>query len=171
MPLKNPKHEIFAQELANGENATQAYRNAGFADSRANACRLQQDERVRQRVNELMEQRARRHDKATEKAISELGLTKQWVLARLVENAEQALIRKDGSVANRALELIGKEQGMFIDRKETGQPGDFAALTTPDQVLAAIRAEFGDAAAALLTIAKPETPSLDDLPTQGDAIN
>jgi hypothetical protein len=28
----------------------------------------------------------------------------------------------NGSVANRALELLGKELGMFIDRKEVGGP-------------------------------------------------
>ena len=36
--------------------------------------------------------------------------------------------RYEGSVANRALELLGKEQGMFVDRKEIGKPGAFDAL-------------------------------------------
>jgi hypothetical protein len=36
--------------------------------------------------------------------------------------------RYDGSVANRALELIGKELGMFVERKESGRPGDFATM-------------------------------------------
>ena len=34
----------------------------------------------------------------------------------------------EGSVANRALELIGKEYGMFIDRKEIGGAGAFDHL-------------------------------------------
>ena len=34
--------------------------------------------------------------------------------------------RYDGPTVNRALELIGKEFRMFIDRKEVGQPGEFA---------------------------------------------
>jgi len=34
----------------------------------------------------------------------------------------------NGNVANRALELLGKEQGMFVDRKEIGKPGAFDAL-------------------------------------------
>jgi phage terminase small subunit len=53
-----------------------------------------------------------------------------------MENAERALqhipvldrhgkptgeYRYDGSVANRALELLGKQQGMFIDRHEVGR--------------------------------------------------
>jgi hypothetical protein len=37
--------------------------------------------------------------------------------------------RYDGSVANRALELLGKQQGLFIDRHEVGQPNEFANWT------------------------------------------
>jgi hypothetical protein len=33
------------------------------------------------------------------------------------------------AVANRALELLGKHQGMFIDRHEVGQPNEFASWT------------------------------------------
>ena len=73
-----------------------------------------------------------------------VALTQQWVLTRLMENAERALqhvavldkerkptgeYRYDGSVANRALELLGKQQGMFIDRHEVGQPNQFANWT------------------------------------------
>lgn len=58
--------------------------------------------------------------------------TRQWVLARLVDNVERALQlagpadgaepgargKYDGSVANRALELLGKELGMFAERPD-----------------------------------------------------
>ena len=61
-----------------------------------------------------------------------------------MENAERALqhiavldkerkptgeYRYDGNVANRALELLGKQQGMFIDRHEDGQPNQSANWT------------------------------------------
>ena len=73
-----------------------------------------------------------------------MALTQEWVLTRLMENAERALqhvavldkerkptgeYRYDGNVANRALELLGKQQGMFIDRHEVGQPNEFANWT------------------------------------------
>jgi hypothetical protein len=35
----------------------------------------------------------------------------------------------NGSVANKALELLGKEFGMFIDRKEVGRPNEFARMS------------------------------------------
>jgi len=58
--------------------------------------------------------------------------TREWVLERLVSNVNRAMqaeavtlrgaptgeYRYDGSVANRALELIGKELGLFGERKD-----------------------------------------------------
>jgi hypothetical protein len=32
-------------------------------------------------------------------------------------------------LANKALELLGKEIGMFIDRKEIGEPGEFSRMS------------------------------------------
>jgi len=37
-----------------------------------------------------------------------------------------------GSVANRSLELLGKELGMFIDRKEVGRPGEFESMNADE---------------------------------------
>jgi hypothetical protein len=37
--------------------------------------------------------------------------------------------RYEGSIANRALELLGKQQDVSIDRQKVGQPGEFANMT------------------------------------------
>ena len=78
-----------------------------------------------------------------ERAIEQTALTKAWVLEKLRMNAERALqelpvldkdgnptgeYRYEGAVANRALELLGKSLGIFIERSEQGKPGDFAHL-------------------------------------------
>jgi phage terminase small subunit len=135
--LKNPKHERFAQELAKGKTADEAYQNAGFKPNRGNAARLKANESIRARVNKLQ-------TRAVERVVEKTALTKEWVLDGLRENYERAMQRKrarndagdevgnfsyQGNVANRALELIGKEIGMFVDRKEVGKPGDFAGMT------------------------------------------
>src|SRR5262249_8271943 len=78
--------------------------------------------------------------------------------AKLVENVERAMqaepVRRkagdteqqlageyvyNGSVANKALELIGKEIGMFVDRKEIGEPGEFSRMS--DEELEAFLAQ------------------------------
>jgi hypothetical protein len=46
-----------------------------------------------------------------------------------------------GAIANRALELLGKEIGMFIDRREQGRPGEFAEMS--DGELHRIASESG----------------------------
>ena len=54
----------------------------------------------------------------------------------------------DPSGANRALELLGKEQGMFVDRKEIGEPGSFDKLDDDELSRAAAEADAIIAAAS-----------------------
>ena len=120
--LDNPRHERFAQALASGKSASEAYVVAGYKGHRQNASRMMADDDIASRVRELTE-------RAAEKAV----LTKAWVIERLMTNAERALQERqvldgegkptgefeyEGQVANRALELLGKEIGMFVDRSE-----------------------------------------------------
>jgi len=88
---------------------------AGYAENRGNAIRLKANESIVARVAELQDQ-----------AVAKFILTKEWVIERLIENANRAMEINDGSVANgavanRALELLGKELGMFIERAEVKQ--------------------------------------------------
>lgn len=158
-PLENPRHERFAQELAGGKSQIEAYEAAGYKPSAPNACHLQAEHKVSQRVAELLAQRAIKAERATEKAVEKLALTKEWVIGRLMENAERALqrvpvldnegqptgeYRYDGAVANRALELLGKHLGILIDRKEIGEPGEFDRLSDDD-----LRADLAERASRL----------------------
>lgn len=59
-------------------------------------------------------------------------MTKSWVLEGLRDNADKALKVPDGSaVANRALELIGKQLGMFAE-KLPAKPITLEDLSTED---------------------------------------
>lgn len=101
-------------------------------------------------------------------AVEAAGVSKAWVLARLKENAERALqavsikdengetigeYKYEGSVANRALELLGKECGMFIDRKEVKRVGEFDRLA--DDELERIAASDGGSGTAQETPRPP----------------
>ncbi len=85
--LKNPKHERFAQELAKGKTADEAYQNAGFKPNRGNAARLKANENIRARVNELQ-------TRVVERVLEKTALTKEWVLEGLRENYERAMQQK-----------------------------------------------------------------------------
>ena len=120
--LSNPRHERFAQELAKGKSNTAAYIEAGFrakANSAAvNANKLLKHANVSARVAELLEKRDEMARKATEKATERLSIDREWVMAELIEIAQAAKSSEDYAPANKALELLGKELGMFIERTE-----------------------------------------------------
>jgi phage terminase small subunit len=118
--LRNARHERFAQGLAEGKCADEAYQAAGYKPDRGHASRLATNGSIVARVAEIQAI-----------AVEKVGLTKEWVIERLIENANRAMQgvqvldkdgkptgewKYDGAVANRALELLGKEQGMFVDR-------------------------------------------------------
>ena len=52
-PLKNHRHEIFVNLLAQGETAVDAHQKAGYARSDANASRLRNNPKVVSRLAEL----------------------------------------------------------------------------------------------------------------------
>jgi phage terminase small subunit len=139
--LTNPKHERFAQELASGKTAEAAHGLAGYKASRSGASQLRQNINISNRVAEILKQREFIHGQATAEAIKSAALTKQWVIEQLMTVSERTmqarpvLDRKgapvmvetpsgslapafifDSSGANRSLELLGKELGMFVDR-------------------------------------------------------
>jgi phage terminase small subunit len=131
--LSNAKWERFAQELAKGKAADKAYEAAGFKPNRGNAATLKQKQSISDRVLELLSEREAIHAQATADAIKSTALTKEWVIETLKENVARSMqaievkradgtgtgeYQYQGSVANRALELLGKELGMFVDRTE-----------------------------------------------------
>lgn len=145
--LKKAKYEMFAQELAKGHSAAEAYIAAGYRPSHSNAGNLRNKKEILGRVAELLEQRDKIETKATEIAIERTALTKEWVINHLIENALQCLgkipvkVQEDEAghslkiferhpvAANRALELLGREKNMFIERHEVGDPGEFARMS------------------------------------------
>lgn len=101
--LDNARHEAFAQAIVKGMSADAAYQHAGFRANRSNAARLNANEHVRSRVAELQQM-----------AVGEVIVTREWIIAKLVENAQSDNV----AGSNKALELLGKEHGMFVERSE-----------------------------------------------------
>lgn len=104
--LSNQRHEAFAQALAKGLTADEAYKQAGFKPNRGNASTLKAKKNIQARVAELQGMAAER-----------VVVDREWVLAKLVENATNTQ-ETNPSASNQALQLIGKELGMFVDRSE-----------------------------------------------------
>jgi phage terminase small subunit len=156
--LLNQKHEQFAQKVAGGMSATQAYIECGYSEKGAagSASQLQNNPKVAKRIGELKEAIAK-------VATKHSGIDKAWVMQKLVEITKMGMAaepvtdeegnpigeyKQNLAAANKSVELIGKELGMFIDRKEirTGPLQD-----VPDEQLDAIIAEASRKAGIVYT--------------------
>ena len=71
-------------------------------------------------------------------------------LDRIRDGAEGAL---QYGAARSAVETKAKLHGLLVERKEQGQPGDFAGLQSAAEVLAVVETELGPETAALLSAA------------------
>ena len=75
--LENPRHEIFAREIAKGASQREAYANAGYEGDEgsmdANAARLIADDRVAIRVEEIQAAAAKRAEITIERTLLELA--------------------------------------------------------------------------------------------------
>jgi hypothetical protein len=93
----------FAQGLAAGKPAYQAYIDAGFAKagSDQSASRLVKSQRagIRERVAEILREREQVDVEGTQLAIERTAIDKEWVLRQLVENVERAMQRSRSLIA------------------------------------------------------------------------
>jgi phage terminase small subunit len=136
--LKNQRWELFAQGIAKGLTQGKAYVQAGYKPSPSAPSRLFENVRIKERVEELVGR----------KAVA-IIINKQFVTEALIDNLEKALGRKPvkigaegkecyvyrGDVANRALQLIGIEMGMFADKREIKHVEEFSKLSDLELVL------------------------------------
>lgn len=71
--LKNAKHERFAQELAKGNSASQAYVLAGYSKNDGNAVRLKGNEKIAARIEEILNKAAEKTGVTIERVLGELA--------------------------------------------------------------------------------------------------
>jgi len=146
-PLPNIRHERFARAFIKTNVAARAYLKAGYHASNRNtldacASRLLGYAKVKSRVLELRQQMAARN-----------RITVDTLLDDLASDRELARTLGQPSAAIAATQLSAKLVGLLVERKESGQPGDFAGLQSASEVLALVKAELGDETAALLAAA------------------
>jgi hypothetical protein len=115
-PLKNARHERFAQELAKGKSQSEAYKSAGYSATgnaaESAAARLVRNVQVSGRVGQL---KAR----AAERAV----VTVESITQRLLSIAEKGEGKEDASllsVARASLMDAAKLNGLIIDRSKVG---------------------------------------------------
>lgn len=118
--LPNAKHERFAQELAKGATADEAYQAAGYKPDRGNASRLTANDSVQTRVAEIQERAAVRAE------ITVADLTKRLLaIAAKSETADEAPML---NVARASLMDAAKLNGLVIDKVKADVKAEVSAV-------------------------------------------
>lgn len=117
--LSNSKHELFAQGLAQGKSASAAYIDAGYEANAGNAGRLNRNEHVRARVEELLFAGAERAGVTIDRVVAELAkigfsdIRKivRWRSARITEedNPDGGDVLVVRNIVTNMVEIIGSE--------------------------------------------------------------
>jgi phage terminase small subunit len=106
------RQQRFVEEYLVDCNAAAAFRRAGYTAkddhvASANAARLMANDSVRTAIDAALAARS-----------AETGVTAEWVLRRLKEEADYTGEDATHSARVRALELCGKHLAMFVDRQQ-----------------------------------------------------
>lgn len=111
-PLKNARHERFAQERAKGKSVDKAFVLAGFKANRGNAARLNANESVLARIAEFQ-------TRAAKKTV----VTVASITDRLLAIAAKGEKKTDAPMLNLARASLmdaAKLNGLVVDRSKIG---------------------------------------------------
>ena len=156
--LPNPRHERFAQLVHRYGNARRAYIEAGYKARKPRhsresspvdqaASRLSKHVKVKQRLSELAAMAQKRHEITVDTLLTDLEADRQ-----LAHTSEQSGAAVSATMAKARL------LGFIVDRKETGQPGDFAGMQSIQDVVALVAKELGPEAAEALAALVHQAP-------------
>ncbi|MFO1124000.1 MAG: terminase small subunit [Methylocystis sp.] len=149
--LENPRHEIFAREIAKGASQREAYRAAGYeGDERsmdANAARLIADDRVAIRVQEIQAAAAKRAEITIERTLLELAKIGYADIRKAIRWGEGIAVKDaDGNEAiSNGVAMLGSDE---IDDDTA------ASIAEVAQTRDGIKVKFHDKLAALEKIGK-----------------
>lgn len=127
----NKKQEVFCKFVADGCTQFDAYVNAGYEPSSANASTLANKPLVKARIEELRQQREEDHlrfegmRRAAAGDPVKLVEAAEWTFQRIMdlmaENAKLAQIAGEFKAANETLKMMGEAMKMF--EKAAGEKG------------------------------------------------
>jgi hypothetical protein len=123
--LKNSRHERFAQLLASGKTATDAYEEAGYKRSDSNGPALARTAEISGRVAEIHGEILKRERATAAVAAERAVVTRQSLIEKAEAIYEQAKEAGQTAAAVSALKEIGVLAGIRIERLERGAPGEF----------------------------------------------
>lgn len=130
----NKKQELFAKFMSEGCNQLDAYVNAGYEPSSANASTLANKPLVKSRIDELKHQAERREIEfqvmrreaagAPDKLVEVAEWTFQRVMDMMAEQVRYAQIAGEYRASNETLKMMGEALNMFQKAKADANQGN-----------------------------------------------
>ncbi|UXS24203.1 hypothetical protein [Agrobacterium tumefaciens] len=137
--LKNTRHEMFAQALARGATATDAYSQAGYKGDRTAASRLSTNVNIARRVGEI---KSRVAEKAEWSAADRL-LSLKGIFDKEAE--------KDARIGIAAIAEANKMQGSYAPSKHEHK-GQFTILNLTPEIIGKLSADERNVLAAAIPV-------------------
>ncbi|UXT27223.1 hypothetical protein [Agrobacterium tumefaciens] len=156
--LKNARHETFAQGLAKGQTADEAYQKAGFKPNRGNAATLKANQSILDRVSEIQG-----------KAAAKAGVSIQSLTDELEQARGIAIAEKQSSAAVAATMGKAKLHGLGVEHKRVS--GSFQLITLTQEQIGKLTPDERTALAAALPVLEKLgafAEDADDSGTTGD---
>lgn len=141
--LNDPKKELLAMAIAGGAKQHEAYLQAGYKGTQPSANTMIRKPDMQERIHEIRTEQEEVRREASRKLAEDSTVDRAWIIRHLKHNTLAAMRgdpmydkqgkptgynRPDRSAAMKGLELLGRTEGMFVDRTELGRPGDFSQL-------------------------------------------
>ena len=123
--LKNQRRERFAQLLASGKTATDAYEEAGYKPSKSNGAWLARKEEISSRIAEISTERWEQERAAAAATVQRTAITRQSLVEKLETTRAAAEAAGQYSAAVAATKEIAVLLGIRIERSERGGAGEF----------------------------------------------
>lgn len=113
--LADPKHEAFAQAIANNHSPKQAYLMAGYTGSGGSPAKspARNGQRLLRRHIEIQARVAWLRHVTSRSALESIQITKEWVLSQMKETFYESFEKGNYEVARKCLENLGTDVGLF----------------------------------------------------------
>lgn len=131
--LPNARHERFAQEIAKGKTADEAYVIAGYKENRGNAATLKSNQNILDRIAELQNVASLRVEVTIASLIQE---------AAEIQTAAKEANQHSAAVA--ALTAKAKLAGLWVDKNENTNRNVDPARVTDAELAAVVQADSGE---------------------------
>jgi phage terminase small subunit len=152
-PLPNQRHERFAQALAQGKTATEAYVLAGYKANDGNASRMKGNERISARVQKIVGRAAERAEVSVERILRELAAIAFSDIGKAVTWGPSVQVREEEDEDGRRVKVITSAV-LLVPSEKLDQDTARAIAAVSQGSTGALRIKMHDKLAALVALGK-----------------